>query len=126
VGATGTACDDQELECGYGPWAEHSRDRSGNDGVGHWVFWVRPLTQNLFVILKPYHGSNLYSTFITPWADQSAAHSVEPDFELPPCYNLTAQPPGPTKAAAFSDETLFFMFYSSPRDALQEVAAQEL
>lgn len=26
----------------------------------------------------------------------------------------------------FSDETLFFMFYSSPRDALQEVAAQEL
>jgi CCR4-NOT transcription complex subunit 2 len=34
--------------------------------------------------------------------------------------------PGPSKAAAFSDETLFFMFYSSPRDALQEVAAQEL
>ncbi|EEB86958.1 hypothetical protein MPER_15907, partial [Moniliophthora perniciosa FA553] len=29
------------------------------------------------------------------------------------------------KAQAFSDETLFFMFYSSPRDALQEVAAQE-
>jgi len=27
---------------------------------------------------------------------------------------------------SFSDETLFFMFYSSPRDALQEVAAQEL
>jgi CCR4-NOT transcription complex subunit 2 len=26
----------------------------------------------------------------------------------------------------FSDETLFFMFYSSPRDAMQEVAAQEL
>ena len=26
----------------------------------------------------------------------------------------------------FSDETLFFMFYSTPRDALQEVAAQEL
>ncbi|KAF7799436.1 hypothetical protein EIP86_010671 [Pleurotus ostreatoroseus] len=69
---------------------------------------------------------SLYSTFITPWADSSAAHTVEPDFHLPACYNVAPPPPGPTKAAAFSDETLFFMFYSSPRDALQEVAAQEL
>ncbi|KAH7912542.1 hypothetical protein BJ138DRAFT_1148133 [Hygrophoropsis aurantiaca] len=69
---------------------------------------------------------NLYSTFITPWADQSAAHTVEPDFHLPSCYNVQPPPPGPAKASAFSDETLFFMFYSSPRDALQEVAAQEL
>lgn len=70
---------------------------------------------------------NLYSTFITPWADQSAARTVEPDFHLPSCYaSVQAPPPGPNKASAFSDETLFFMFYSSPRDALQEVAAQEL
>ena len=70
---------------------------------------------------------NLYSTFITPWADQSAARSVEPEFHLPACYlSVQAPPPGPAKAAMFSDETLFFMFYSSPRDALQEVAAQEL
>jgi hypothetical protein len=69
---------------------------------------------------------NLYSTFITPWADQSAAHTVEPDYHLPGCYNVQPPPPGPNKATAFSDETLFFMFYSSPRDALQEVAAQEL
>ena len=68
----------------------------------------------------------MYSAFITPWADSSAAHSVEPDFHLPACYNVAPPPPGPTKAAAFSDETLFFMFYSSPRDALQEIAAQEL
>ncbi|KAF9005546.1 hypothetical protein BDQ17DRAFT_1389832 [Cyathus striatus] len=73
------------------------------------------------------YSGNLYSTFITPWADQSAASTVEPDFHLPACYlNHHAPPPGPAKAAAFSDETLFFMFYSSPRDALQEVAAQEL
>ncbi|KIL67760.1 hypothetical protein M378DRAFT_101272 [Amanita muscaria Koide BX008] len=72
-------------------------------------------------------NGNLYPTFITPWADQSAAHTVEPDFRLPSCYaNVQAPPPGPTKASAFSDETLFFMFYSSPRDALQEIAAQEL
>ncbi|KAG8214668.1 hypothetical protein J3R82DRAFT_9746 [Butyriboletus roseoflavus] len=72
-----------------------------------------------------YEG-NLYSTFITPWADQSAARSVEPDFHLPSCYNVQPPPPGPSKAGAFSDETLFYMFYSSPRDALQEIAAQEL
>lgn len=70
---------------------------------------------------------DLYSTFITPWADQSAARTVEPDYHLPTCYaSVQAPPPGPSKASAFSDETLFFMFYSSPRDALQEVAAQEL
>ncbi|KAF9499097.1 hypothetical protein BDN71DRAFT_273754 [Pleurotus eryngii] len=72
------------------------------------------------------YSGNLYSTFITPWADQSAAHTIEPDFHLPACYAVQTPPPGPAKAAAFSDETLFFMFYSSPRDALQEIAAQEL
>ncbi|KAH9850189.1 hypothetical protein C2E23DRAFT_887620 [Lenzites betulinus] len=69
---------------------------------------------------------SLYSTFITPWADSSAAHTVEPDYHLPGCYNVQPPPPGPNKAASFSDETLFFMFYASPRDALQEIAAQEL
>ncbi|KAJ3936053.1 MAG: NOT2 family protein [Lentinula lateritia] len=72
------------------------------------------------------YAGSLYSTFITPWADQSAAHTVEPDFHLPACYSVQPPPPGPGKVTAFSDETLFFMFYSSPRDALQEVAAQEL
>ncbi|KAJ7243656.1 hypothetical protein C8J57DRAFT_1083571, partial [Mycena rebaudengoi] len=72
-------------------------------------------------------SGNLYSTLFTPWADQSAAHAVEPDFHLPACYaSVHAPPPGPSKASAFSDETLFFMFYASARDALQEVAAQEL
>lgn len=68
----------------------------------------------------------LSSTFITPWSDSSAAQSVEPEFHLPACYNVQAPAPGPQKVASFSDETLFFMFYSSPRDTLQEVAAQEL
>ncbi|KAK7689901.1 hypothetical protein QCA50_006540 [Cerrena zonata] len=70
--------------------------------------------------------SGLYSTFITPWSDSSAAHTVEPDFHLPSCYQVTTPTPGPQKAQAFSDETLFYMFYASPRDALQEVAAFEL
>ncbi|KAF7297580.1 NOT2 family protein [Mycena kentingensis (nom. inval.)] len=73
------------------------------------------------------YAGTLYSSFVTPWADQSGSLAVEPDFHLPACYaNVHAPPPGPTKASAFSDETLFFMFYASARDALQEVAAQEL
>ncbi|KAL5482331.1 CDC36 [Sanghuangporus weigelae] len=72
------------------------------------------------------HQGSLFSTFITPWSDSSAAHTVEPDFHVPPCYNVNAPPPGPAKAQAFSEETLFYMFYAHPRDALQEVAAQEL
>ncbi|KAJ7933475.1 hypothetical protein B0H13DRAFT_1592242, partial [Mycena leptocephala] len=72
-------------------------------------------------------GGSLYSTFITPFVDQGAAHAVEPDFHLPACYERIHAPlPGPSKASAFSDETLFFMFYAHSRDALQEVAAQEL
>ncbi|GJJ15507.1 hypothetical protein Clacol_009785 [Clathrus columnatus] len=71
-------------------------------------------------------SGNIYSNFITPWSESSAAVGVEPEFHLPACYNVQPAPPGPSKVVAFSDETLFFMFYSSPRDAIQEVAAQEL
>lgn len=73
-------------------------------------------------------NSALYSSFITPWADNSAAAAmqVEPDFHLPSCYNVQAAPPQHAKFTTFSDETLFYIFYSTPRDMLQEMAAQEL
>lgn len=44
---------------------------------------------------------------------------------LPSCYNVQP-PPAQTKIGNFSDETLFFIFYSQPRDAMQEMAAHEL
>ena len=94
--------------------------------IGAWHVWRDQIERHLILIRLCRIGRDLYSTFITPWADQSAARTVEPDFHLPGCYNVQPPPPGPTKAQAFSDETLFFMFYSSPKDALQEVAAQEL
>jgi CCR4-NOT transcription complex subunit 2 len=108
LSSVGTDLGTMGLDVGYSGWAS-------------WYFEYSSwgLSQSLGI-------RNLYSTFITPWADQSAAHTVEPDYHLPGCYNVQPPPPGPNKAAAFSDETLFFMFYSSPRDALQEVAAQEL
>ncbi len=115
--------DDQK--CGSGSGTIVRWYRPWYDGTRHAAARVR---RSRFVLsfLADSLRRNLYSTFITPWADSSAAHSVEPDFHLPGCYSVQPPPPGPGKAAAFSDETLFFMFYSSPRDALQEVAAQEL
>ncbi|GAA6031279.1 hypothetical protein JCM8097_005581 [Rhodosporidiobolus ruineniae] len=70
---------------------------------------------------------NLYSTFITPWSDSKAAAllNIEPEYHLPSCYNVQP-PPANTKIGNFSDETLFFIFYSQPRDAMQEMAAHEL
>ena len=61
-----------------------------------------------------------------PWADSSAAHTVEPDFHLPGCYNVQLAPLAPGKAVAFSDEMIFFMFYLLLQDALQVIAAREL
>ncbi|PWY98773.1 hypothetical protein BCV70DRAFT_164276, partial [Testicularia cyperi] len=70
----------------------------------------------------------LHASFITPWSENNmlAASRVEPEFTLPSCYNVQPPPPAQSKIASFSDETLFFIFYSTPRDVLQEVAAQEL
>ena len=72
-------------------------------------------------------NSSLYPKFATPWASYLTTTSqTEPNYHLPSCYNVAPPPPNPKKAAQFSDETLFFSFYAMPRDAAQEVAAQEL
>lgn len=67
----------------------------------------------------------LYATFASPWADQPSRR--EPEYYLPPCYYM--QPPlqaPQAKLGLFSDETLFYIFYSMTKDNLQLVAAQEL
>lgn len=82
----------------------------------------------------------LSASFLTPWADDAASGPdmavaqaqlqtqamVEPDFHLPSCYNVQPPPPAQTKIHNLADETLFFIFYSAPRDVLQETAAREL
>ncbi|CAG8528838.1 11472_t:CDS:2 [Ambispora gerdemannii] len=71
--------------------------------------------------------SALYTTFTSPWADNNQiAGLIEPDYQLPSCYNVQPPPPAQSKISSFSDETLFYIFYSMPRDILQEAAAQEL
>ncbi|KAJ2889518.1 transcriptional regulator, partial [Coemansia aciculifera] len=69
----------------------------------------------------------LYPTFGSPWTDQSQSYGlVEPDFKLPACYNASQPPHVLTRMPLFTDETLFYMFYTMPREELQLAAAEEL
>ncbi|KAG6008364.1 hypothetical protein E4U21_004568 [Claviceps maximensis] len=45
---------------------------------------------------------------------------------LPECYNVTNVQPIETKIQNFSEETLFWIFYSCPIDSQQQLAAKEL
>ncbi|KAK0521440.1 transcriptional regulator [Tilletia horrida] len=70
----------------------------------------------------------LYSSLVTPWSENNmlGAMQVEMDYQLPSCYNVQPPPSAQSKINSFSDETLFFIFYATPRDVMQEMAAQEL
>ena len=67
----------------------------------------------------------LFATFSTPFAD-NRSRPVIPEFTLPGGYTVTNVPALATRMNAFSDETLFFVFYQNPRDVVQELAAGEL
>ncbi|PTB80355.1 cobW-domain-containing protein [Trichoderma longibrachiatum ATCC 18648] len=47
-------------------------------------------------------------------------------FRLPDCYSVTNVQPIDTKIQSFNEETLFWIFYSCPLDAKQQMAAVEL
>eukprot|EP01063_Lacrimia_lanifica_P004993 TRINITY_DN12829_c0_g1_i1.p1 TRINITY_DN12829_c0_g1~~TRINITY_DN12829_c0_g1_i1.p1 ORF type:complete len:340 (+),score=89.35 TRINITY_DN12829_c0_g1_i1:78-1097(+) len=66
----------------------------------------------------------VYPTLSCPWSDQPPV--VQPEYRLPACYSL--QPPNLRfqMFQRFHLETLFYIFYSMPRDVLQLAAAQEL
>jgi len=51
---------------------------------------------------------------------------AQPDFTLPQCYTVVNVHNLEEKVSSFSDETLFYIFYTQPRDIFQEVAAIEL
>ncbi|KAJ6253913.1 ccr4-not transcription complex subunit 2 [Anaeramoeba flamelloides] len=67
----------------------------------------------------------LYLKFTSPW--KSKLNQEKKEYEIPEYYNLTP-PPVLTleQINRFSDTLLLYMFYSSPRDALQLVATQNL
>ncbi|KAJ3431442.1 ccr4-not transcription complex subunit [Anaeramoeba flamelloides] len=67
----------------------------------------------------------LYLKFTSPWG--SKFNQKKKEYEIPEYYNLSP-PPVLTleQINRFSDMLLLYMFYSSPRDALQLVATQNL
>ncbi|XAR60527.1 hypothetical protein NMG60_11033942 [Bertholletia excelsa] len=70
-------------------------------------------------------AENIHNTFKSPWSDEPAKSDL--DFSVPQCY-YAKQPP-PLKQSYFSKfpvETLFYIFYSMPKDEAQLYAANEL
>jgi CCR4-NOT transcription complex subunit 2 len=66
----------------------------------------------------------LYSTFASPWNDNSTR--IQPEFAIPSCYFLQTPPTFNKHFGKYQDETLFYMFYSMPKDVCQVLAAKEL
>ncbi|KAJ9077876.1 transcriptional regulator [Entomophthora muscae] len=72
---------------------------------------------------------NVYDNFGSPWEKDSTKFlgpSKDPEWFLPPVYSASNPPNALGKIGLFSDSTLFYIFYSMPKDILQELAAQEL
>ncbi|QBM85641.1 CCR4-NOT transcription complex subunit 2 [Metschnikowia aff. pulcherrima] len=73
--------------------------------------------------------SEILKTLASPWQETSRLE-VEPYFTLPDNIlqkNIVPKPePCDTKILSFLDETLFYIFYTKPRDTLQEYASREL
>lgn len=74
-------------------------------------------------------NSSILKNMASPWQETSRTE-VEPYFLLPESIQQSkiVPPPEPcdTKILSFADETLFYIFYTKPRDTLQEYAAREL
>ncbi|KAK5709167.1 transcriptional regulator [Elasticomyces elasticus] len=76
----------------------------------------------------------IYTTFTpfpnmrdsTPGAYDYVERNVVPEFSLPQAYRVGNVPGVEARMGAFSDETLFSIFYQNPLDYRQELAALEL
>ncbi|KAI9821223.1 MAG: hypothetical protein M1827_003957 [Pycnora praestabilis] len=67
----------------------------------------------------------LYHTFASPFAE-TGSRPIEPEFNVPACYTVQNVHPLQSKIPSFSDETLFYIFYTMPRDIIQDIVAGEL
>ncbi|PGH17840.1 hypothetical protein AJ80_04663 [Polytolypa hystricis UAMH7299] len=72
------------------------------------------------------HVEPLHPTFASPFINNNVSVPLQVDFTLPTCYNVANVQPLQTRIPSFSDETLFYIFYSMPRDIMQELVAEEL
>ncbi|OXV11696.1 hypothetical protein Egran_00540, partial [Elaphomyces granulatus] len=68
----------------------------------------------------------LHLSFASPFVPSMSTVPLEQDFSLPICYTVPNIQPLQSRIPSFSDETLFYIFYSMPRDIMQELVAEEL
>ena len=66
----------------------------------------------------------LFTTFSSPWANEPACQDRA--FNLPACYMQSPPALKTSHLSKFQLETLFYIFYSMPKDVMQAYAAQEL
>ncbi|EEQ40008.1 putative general negative regulator of transcription subunit [Clavispora lusitaniae] len=72
--------------------------------------------------------AEILKNLASPWQETSRSE-VEPYFSFDESIlqkNMPPPEPCDTKISSFMDETLFYIFYTKPRDTLQEYAAREL
>ncbi len=71
-------------------------------------------------------GDFLYPSFSSPF-DEGSGQASEPKYNIPPCYIMPISPNLKQEhITKFLIETLFYMFYSMPRDIMQVRAAVDL
>jgi hypothetical protein len=94
-------------------------------GFGYQFARVSILVLIPWEIFSWYTSGALWPSFSSPFAELEST-AVEPDFQLPQCYTVVNTQPVHSKIGSFSDETLFYIFYTMPRDIMQEVVVAEL
>ena len=109
-----------------------SRDRWGL--AGFFASYQDPATQRLMRgqdlnTLGPRLDSSepLHQRFLGPFATEgSVPRPLKSDYVLPACYEIKNIVPLPQRVNSFTEETLFYIFYTMPRDIMQEIVAEEL
>jgi CCR4-NOT transcription complex subunit 2 len=69
----------------------------------------------------------MYQSWTTPFTPNAPPpRPLESDYTLPDCYNVANVTPLRERISGFTEETLFYIFYSMPRDLMQVLVAEEL
>nr|GMD82387.1 probable NOT transcription complex subunit VIP2 isoform X1 [Ipomoea batatas] len=116
----------------HGPEASQAADRFGMFGLLNVIKMTNPALSTLALGvdltslgLNLNSVDNLHKTFASPWSDEPA--KGEPEYTIPECYNAKQSPAlKQSYFSKFRPETLFYIFYSMPKEEAQLYAANEL
>ncbi|KAL9669276.1 hypothetical protein QQ045_006820 [Rhodiola kirilowii] len=71
-------------------------------------------------------SDDLHKDFLSPFSDKSVKEVQDRQFMVPECYNAKRADLQPSWFSRFRPGTLFYIFYSMPKDVAQLYAAHEL